>query len=650
MRISMGQVCRGVSLLATVALMSCDGAADDQHELGAVAQALQAPPPALTGSSFEIDANANLKVDAVGTIDWASVAEIRRADTATGQSDDSYGGGAKEDDPCPAVGTGSIPNNKSDLKFFGAYTEPGAAAGDPGFLHIFWSRVQDPSGTTLMDFEFNKSGTTCANGVNKTRSVGDLLIEYSIDQGGARASVTFRRWQGAVWGPATDLSTSGAAVGTINSTAIAAADADGLGALGARTFGEATIDLHAIFNPGVCESFGSAMLKSRSSTTFSSQLKDLIAPVGVHVTNCGTVIIHKQTDPDGLPGLFGFSDTLPAPAPAAFTLADNGTQTFDNVLFGSHYTVTESGQLPGFDLAGIDCSASVNVPTTIAGATVTFDIDGASDVLECTFTNRSRGTIVIEKITADGAGTFGFTSGTLGGGFALTTTGAGAAGKAARTFTSLDPGIYDVAEAVPAGWDLASATCSDGSSPAAIGLGAGEVVTCTFTNQRQTGAIKITKTRKHAADGPGPHPQAGVTFTVAGGSLAAPVAVVTGADGTACLSGVVLSALAGGYTVTETVPAGYVPDGAIAQSVAVVQASVCGDGREAQVGFGNTPLTNVTVTVDSIVPGGTASTITCTRASGAAVGAGATGAGGDGALTLTNLVPDVYTCTINVDP
>ena len=44
----------------------------------------------------------------------------------------------------------------------------------------------------------------------------------------------------------------------------------------------------------------------------------------------------------------------------------------------------------------------------------------------------------------------------------------GAAGKAATSFTSLDPGTYDVAEAVPAGWTLASATCSDGSPPSAI--------------------------------------------------------------------------------------------------------------------------------------------------------------------------------------
>ena len=107
----------------------------------------------LAGSNFEIDDNANLKVDHATppSRDWANVTEIRKADAPTGQNDDSYGGGAKEDDTCPAVGTGSIPNNKSDLLNFGVYVEDG----DPGFLHLFWNRVAEPSGTTLMDFELN---------------------------------------------------------------------------------------------------------------------------------------------------------------------------------------------------------------------------------------------------------------------------------------------------------------------------------------------------------------------------------------------------------------------------------------------------------------------------------------------------------------
>jgi hypothetical protein len=48
----------------------------------------------------------------------------------------------------------------------------------------------------------------------------------------------------------------------------------------------------------------------------------------------------------------------------------------------------------------------------------------------------------------------------------------------------LPPGTYSVTETVPAGWDLESATCSDGSNPSSISLQAGETVTCVFTNEK----------------------------------------------------------------------------------------------------------------------------------------------------------------------
>ena len=87
---------------------------------------------------------------------------------------------------------------------------------------------------------------------------------------------------------------------------------------------------------------------------------------------------------------------------------------------------------------------------------------------------------------------------------------------------------------MPAGWNLVSATCDDGSDPAAIGSRRGETVTCTFHDARERGAIEITKTRKHAADGPGDHPHPGVTFTVTGGELqAGGVNVVTTGTGPA---------------------------------------------------------------------------------------------------------------------
>jgi uncharacterized surface anchored protein len=198
---------------------------------------------------------------------------------------------------------------------------------------------------------------------------------------------------------------------------------------------------------------------------------------------------------------------------------------------------------------------------------------------------------------------------------------------------------------VPAGWNLVSEECDDGSDPQAIGLSAGETVTCTFHDAREKGAILITKTRKHAADGAGDHPHAGVTFTVTGGALpAGGVPAVTDANGEACVGGLDFAQ----YTVTETVPTGYVADDppGDTQTVTVDNEASCADdpyGGES-VSFSNTPLTNITVSVDSQVDGGTASTIDCDGVTAT------TDPDGDGSLTRSDLQPGTYTCTIVVDP
>jgi hypothetical protein len=435
-----------------------------------------------------------------------------------------------------------------------------------------------------------------------------------------------------------------------------------LGEKQARTFGEAQIDLDLIFDEGECGVIGNAMLKSRSSDSFTSQLKDFIRPETVDIQNCANVIIRKQTDPDGSTAEFNFDKTFATdPATdASFNLTDDGVQDYGGlVLFGEDLTVTEDlTALPaGWAFTNVDCSASTGVTPVIGpdGALVTFDLDDPDDVLDCTYNNQARGTIVVEKITDDGFGSFDFTSNTLTpASFTLTTTAAGDAGKDSRTFGDLPTGTYDVAETVPAGWNLVSASCDDGSDPSSIGLDAGETVTCTFHDSRERGAIEITKTRKHAAAGSATAPHEGVTFTVTGGELSSGMTVVTDANGAACVDGLVLSSFVGDYTVTETVPDGYVADGATAKTVSVTTEASCGDGNEAGVSFSNTPLTNVTVSVDSQVDGGTASTISCVNAADEELGAGETGANGDGSVTVEDLEPtapgDTLICTIVVDP
>jgi hypothetical protein len=266
-------------------------------------------PNVLSGSDFEIDVSANLKVDGSSPcIDWlagGSGTALRagvaaKDDKPTGPGDDSFGQGTAENDPNPTIVDGSIPPNKSDLKRFGVFTETG-----PGgrFLELFWSRVQSPQGTTNMDFELNQkfcdptaTPTNCANnGTGVTpetpvRTAGDKLITYDLSRGGTIPTISIRTWTaGSVWSPATVISggANALALGAVNTSTIAAADSGGLGALDPFTFGEAAINFNAIFPPGSpCGKFGSAYLKSRSSDSFTSELKDFIAPEQVNISNC----------------------------------------------------------------------------------------------------------------------------------------------------------------------------------------------------------------------------------------------------------------------------------------------------------------------------------------------------------------------------
>jgi hypothetical protein len=274
----------------------------------------------LSGSNFEIDVNANLKVNGAGPcIDWLSdgtgsllrAGVLTKNDKPSGGDDDAFGQGTSEDDPNPTIVDGSIPNNKSDLKVFGLYSELGASTADnPSgkFLELFWTRVQNPSGTTNMDFELNQkfcSGSTadpnCAdNGSGVTpetpvRTVGDKLITYDLSNGGTVPTISIRTWEGSAWGAPTEISggSQPRALGSVNTSTIASGDSGGLGSLDPYTFGEAAISFGALFPGAECGTFGSSYLKSRSSDSFSSEVKDFVSPERIQISSCAPKITTK---------------------------------------------------------------------------------------------------------------------------------------------------------------------------------------------------------------------------------------------------------------------------------------------------------------------------------------------------------------------
>jgi hypothetical protein len=198
------------------------------------------------------------------------------------------------------------------------------------------------------------------------------------------------------------------------------------------------------------------------------------------------------------------------------------------------------------------------------------------------------------------------------------------------TLTDIDCSASDLSHG-------STVTESEGTLTASFTLAAEDTIDCTFVNTLKLGAIEVTKTRKHAADGPGDHPHAGVDFTVNG------VTKATDADGKACFDNLQF----GSYTVHEVTPAGYL--GEADKTVVVDNVASCSDDPYVgeTVSFHNTPLTDVTVSVDSQVDGGTASTITCDDPDNSSA---STGANGDGSLELSDLEPSTITCQIVIDP
>jgi hypothetical protein len=379
------------------------------------------PPSTFNAADGNLVLNAEAK-------DWANIVPAVGLDRPSGATDDSFGQGTKEDTAVPTIVNGSIPPQKSDLtRFYVANEKAGSPAKD--FLYLAWERVQEPNGTTNMDFEFNQRQCTpgqtpadpdcSANGITPIRSEGDALIKYDLAQGGVTPVLGFHRWVTSgnpqqvcqasntvpCWGIVQPL-TGQNFEGSINDPAnnpptgevIDPIAPDAPRTLSARTFGEASINLtdSGILPSGgsTCAGFGSAYLKSRSSDSFTAAVKDFIAPIPVNINNCGTVTITKVTQ--NADGTFAYTSTggLPSPADASgnfsiTTSAGTATSTFTGVLGGVQYTVTESGPPSGWTFVSLTCSASGGASYSTLGQVATINMVAGGQV-DCTFTNHTK--------------------------------------------------------------------------------------------------------------------------------------------------------------------------------------------------------------------------------------------------------------------
>jgi len=351
----------------------------------------------LTGSTFE-GGDGNLVVDKPGDTDWSNVAGLNiGVDNPSGTSDNSFGQGTKEDNASVTVVSGSIPPNKSDLTRF---YEASEFTNGANYLYLAWERT-NVLGSANMDFEINQAGTPGlgtpgAHTINRT--AGDLLVTYDFNNGGTVPALGLLFWvtSGSTsqcfssnslpcWGNHVALNSANSE-GAINSVTVT--DPISGATLPGLTFGETAINLTTagVFPPGVCEAFGSAFLKSRSSASFTAEVKDFVAPIPVNISNCGTITIHKVTENGD--ASFGYT-TTGGLTPGTFSLSNGGTQSYTKVAVGS-YSVTESSPLPtGWTLKSLVCTATgtgTSASTSGAVASITMAPGGNVD---CTYTNHT---------------------------------------------------------------------------------------------------------------------------------------------------------------------------------------------------------------------------------------------------------------------
>lgn len=193
---------------------------------------------------------------------------------------------------------------------------------------------------------------------------------------------------------------------------------------------------------------------------------------------------------------------------------DVAVLTVHPVEAGNDYTVTEAG-LAGWNRAFIGCSVSSDPNTEISGdrssGAVTVPGLLPGEVAVCLYGNQEPGSLTVAKHTNTASQTqFNFaadqgpTAFTLGDGDV-------------QTFAGLEPGTtVEIAESVPSGpqavpqrWTLVDITCVGAAAAPAIDLaagrvaievGAGEDVTCTYSDARVPPAtITVTKSASPAA-------------------------------------------------------------------------------------------------------------------------------------------------------
>ena len=290
-----------------------------------------------TVGSFEIDGNLTVDhlVPPSEPIDWDSnpfPAALTTFTDGTGPTDDIFGQGSKENDQSTWVcTTGSAPPKDDILNEISVNGAPPVAGeiafrffpvggAQKQFLYANWSRLSN-NGDAHIDYEFNQAdpSTNHVPGCPQLplRTLGDFLIAFDTQFGGAIIGVSAFTWNGTTFVPLS-VGSKGilwdAAVNTAPTIA-------GLTATGINLFGELALNVSDTIGEIPCNKILFVAMKTRASTSLSAELKDrtrikpvnftIFNPAGANASGNALAASVQVQDP-----LLPINQTLPTATPA----------------------------------------------------------------------------------------------------------------------------------------------------------------------------------------------------------------------------------------------------------------------------------------------------------------------------------------------
>jgi hypothetical protein len=209
-------------------------------------------------------------------------------------------------------------------------------------------------------------------------------------------------------------------------------------------------------------------------------------------TKRGHIVIDVVTDPAREPQVFDLAlEGGPSGLNDAFALSDAAPPHHSDAIEPGLYSLAQLGSDPQWDLTGITCDD---------GSTGTAIALDPGETVTCIVTNTKRGEIVIDVATDPTGDPQPFAFTLTGGPSSLNQAFSLADQTPPHASGFVLPGSgYATAETLPPGWYGGGATCSNGSPATNIAVDPGDVVTCTFSNDKM-GRIRIDKATRPVGD------------------------------------------------------------------------------------------------------------------------------------------------------